>query len=61
MLDLSDQGKPIDVVTVTEELSVRKELEDVGGLSYLTELANAVPTAANIELLCKDSRRKSAF
>lgn len=48
MLDLSDQGKAIDVVTVTEELSAKKELEDVGGLSYLTELANAVPTAANI-------------
>lgn len=45
---LSDQGKPIDVVTVTEELSAKKELEDVGGLSYLTEIANAVPTAANI-------------
>ena len=40
--------KPIDVVTVTEELSSKKELEDVGGLSYLTEIANSVPTAANI-------------
>ncbi|PSL40017.1 replicative DNA helicase [Planomicrobium soli] len=48
MLTLSDQGKAIDVVTVTEELSVKKELEDVGGLSYLTEIANAVPTAANV-------------
>lgn len=48
MLRLSDQGKAIDVVTVTEELSAKKELEDVGGLSYLLELANAVPTAANI-------------
>lgn len=48
MNKLSDQGKPIDVVTVTEELSAKKELEDVGGLSYLTEIANAVPTAANI-------------
>jgi replicative DNA helicase len=48
MNKLSDQGKPIDVVTVTEELSSKKELEDVGGLSYLTEIANAVPTAANI-------------
>lgn len=45
---LSDQGKPIDVVTVTEELASKKELEDVGGLSYLTEIANSVPTAANI-------------
>lgn len=48
MNNLSDQGKPIDVVTVTEELSSKKELEDVGGLSYLTEIANSVPTAANI-------------
>ena len=48
MMNLSDQGKAIDVITVTEELSAKKELEDVGGLSYLAELANAVPTAANI-------------
>ena len=48
MLTLSDRGKAIDVVTVTEELAVKKELEDVGGLSYLTEIANAVPTAANV-------------
>ncbi|MCM3609637.1 replicative DNA helicase [Planococcus sp. MERTA32b] len=48
MLNLSDRGKAIDVVTVTEELSAKKELEDVGGLSYLTEIANAVPTAANV-------------
>ncbi len=48
MISLNDKGKPIDVVTVTEELSSKKELEDVGGLSYLTEIANSVPTAANI-------------
>ena len=40
--------KPIDVVTVTEELSAKKELENVGGISYLMEIANSVPTAANI-------------
>jgi replicative DNA helicase len=48
MLSLSDRGQAIDVVTVTEELSAKKELEDVGGISYLTEIANSVPTAANI-------------
>ena len=48
MLTLSDRGQAIDVVTVTEELSAKKELEDVGGISYLTEIANSVPTAANI-------------
>lgn len=48
MIDLSDKGQAVDVVTVTEELSAKKELENVGGISYLTEVANAVPTAANI-------------
>ena len=48
MLLLSDKGQAIDVVTVTEELSAKKELEDVGGISYLSEIANSVPTAANI-------------
>ncbi len=48
MLQLNDKGQAIDVVTVTEELAAKKELEDVGGISYLSEIANAVPTAANI-------------
>ncbi|AQQ54915.1 replicative DNA helicase [Planococcus lenghuensis] len=47
MLALNDRGKAIDVVTVTEELSAKRELEDVGGISYLAEIANSVPTAAN--------------
>ncbi len=59
MLLLSDHGKPIDLVTVTEELSSKKELEDVGGLSYLTELANAVPTAANVGHYAKIVEEKS--
>lgn len=59
MLSLSDKGKAIDVVTVTEELSAKKELEDVGGLSYLTELASAVPTAANIAHYAKIVEEKA--
>ncbi|MFD2443672.1 replicative DNA helicase [Bacillus sp. CGMCC 1.16607] len=49
MLTLSDQGKAVDLITVTENLAAAKILEDVGGVSYLTELAGSVPTAANIE------------
>ncbi|WP_369802767.1 replicative DNA helicase [Sporosarcina sp. P16b] len=48
MLILNDRGQPVDLVTIAEELKVKNELEDVGGISYITELANAVPTAANI-------------
>jgi replicative DNA helicase len=49
MLDLSEADEPVDLVTVTSELNDRKWLEEVGGVSYLSDLANAVPTAANIE------------
>lgn len=59
MLRLSDQGKAIDVVTVTEELSTKKELEDVGGISYISEIANSVPTAANIGHYAKIVEEKS--
>ena len=59
MLNLSDQGISIDFVTVTEELSAKKELEDVGGLSYITELTNAVPTAANISHYAKIVEEKA--
>ncbi|GGA45552.1 MULTISPECIES: replicative DNA helicase [Psychrobacillus] len=59
MLRLSDQGKAIDVITVTEELSAKKELEDVGGISYISEIANSVPTAANIGHYAKIVEEKS--
>ncbi len=59
MIRLSDQGKAIDVVTVTEELSAKKELEDVGGITYISEIANSVPTAANIGHYAKIVEEKS--
>lgn len=49
MVDLSDQAEPIDLVMVTEELQRRNWLEEVGGVSYLSDLADSVPTAANVE------------
>lgn len=53
MLKLSDRGEPIDVVTVTSYLNNLKQLEEVGGVAYLTQVAESVPTAANIEYYCK--------
>jgi replicative DNA helicase len=49
MLKLNDTGKAVDLITVTEELAATKLLEDIGGVSYLSEVAGSVPTAANIE------------
>ncbi|WP_062107935.1 replicative DNA helicase [Bacillus niameyensis] len=48
MLKLTEMGKAVDLVTVAEELAAAQLIEDVGGISYLSELAVSVPTAANI-------------
>jgi replicative DNA helicase len=48
MVQLADKGEPIDLVTVTSFLHNRKELDEAGGVSYLSDVAGSVPTAANI-------------
>lgn len=49
IIDLSEKGEAIDLITVTEELRQSNLLEAVGGVAYVASLANQVPTAANIE------------
>jgi replicative DNA helicase len=61
MMQLSDRGEPIDLLTVTNALNSSKLLEEVGGVSYLTELADAVPTAANISYYTKIVEEKSVL
>lgn len=56
---LFDKGEPVDLVTITEELREREELESVGGASYITSLVNSVPTAANVEYYAKIVEEKS--
>jgi replicative DNA helicase len=45
--EMAEAGRPIDLVTVTEELQHREILDKVGGATYLAALAGAVPTAVN--------------
>lgn len=52
MLNLYRKNKPIDVVTVSEQLNQKGILEDVGGVTYLTQLAGSVPTTANTIYYC---------
>ncbi|QOR66642.1 replicative DNA helicase [Cytobacillus suaedae] len=59
MLNLNDKGEPVDLVTVTAELADVKLLEEIGGVSYLSDIANSVPTAANIEYYAKIIEEKS--
>jgi len=47
-LKLFEKCKPIDVVTLTDELEKAKKLKSVGGASYITTLVNTVPTSAHV-------------
>ena len=49
MMRLYEKHKPVDLLTLTDELKRKKELDTVGGSAYLTELTNYVPTAAHAE------------
>ncbi len=49
MFRLYERHRPVDLLTLSDELSKRDELEGVGGSTYLTELTNYVPTAAHAE------------
>lgn len=49
MMRLFERHKPVDLLTLTEELKRKDQLEAVGGSAYLTELTNYVPTAAHAE------------
>lgn len=59
MIDLNEKNEEIDVVTVANLLETNKQLEDVGGTPYLAEIANIVPTAANIEYYSKIVEERS--
>ena len=48
MIELSERNEPADLITLSEVLRARGELAEVGGASYLAELAERVPTAANV-------------
>ncbi len=47
MMRLFEKHRPVDLLTLSDELKRKDDLETVGGSSYLTELTNYVPTSAN--------------
>ena len=59
MARLFQRGQVIDPVTLSEELSKTEELEQVGGLAYIGELLDTVPTAANIEYHARIVRERA--
>jgi replicative DNA helicase len=59
MSRLFERGEVIDVVTVADDLTKMDELDTAGGLDYIAELLDAVPTAANIEYHARIVREKA--
>ncbi|MBA7547766.1 Replicative DNA helicase [subsurface metagenome] len=59
ILELFEKSRGVDLVTLTEELNRINLLEEIGGVTYLTNLINSVPTAANIEYYIKIIEEKS--
>ena len=57
--DLYEKSKPIDVLSIKEQLRLRGTLEAVGGIEYIAELSSKVPTSANIEYYAKIVEEKS--
>ncbi len=49
IIKLYDNNSPADIVTLIEELKRNDTLDEVGGPTYITELANGIPTAANVD------------
>lgn len=48
-LELFDERIPIDILTISERLKKKKLLKQIGGLTFLTNLSNKVPTTAHVE------------
>lgn len=51
--EMHESKKPLDLTTLTTELKNKNQLVEIGGVEYLTEVLESVPTAANIEYYVK--------
>ena len=49
ILDLYNRREPTDFVTLSDELERKGQLDDIGGIGYLSSLLNSVPTAVHVE------------
>jgi replicative DNA helicase len=61
MTELAESSHPLDVVTLSEALERRDQLESVGGLAYLAELARNTPSASNIRAYADIVRERATL
>ena len=58
---LAEQSRPIDILTVKEELAKHAQLDTVGGYAYITSLVDVVPDIANVERYAAIIKEKSTL
>ncbi|MEJ9151043.1 replicative DNA helicase [Bacillus smithii] len=56
---LEKRGQPVDIVSVTDAYLKFGQIEDIGGVSYLSQLVDSCPTAANVEYYARLVRSKA--
>ena len=61
MLEIYNKNEAVDMITVTDILRRDNKLEDVGGIAYITSLANVVLTAANVKYHAEIVAEKSVL
>ncbi len=61
VVELYNRREPTDLITLSDELARREQLDVVGGAAYLTNLLNAVPTAVHVEYYGRIVERTSTL
>jgi replicative DNA helicase len=59
MLSIHEEGRPVDLITVSEQLNAKKQLDQIGGTVFLAEVADFAATAANVTHHAKLVRDKA--
>ncbi len=58
VVNLFNENRAVDILTLSSELTAKGDLEKIGGVSYLTKLVNSVPTSANVQYYARLVKQK---
>ncbi|HUP65725.1 MAG TPA: DnaB-like helicase N-terminal domain-containing protein, partial [Thermoanaerobaculia bacterium] len=61
MVTLAELGRPIDLLTIKEELGRRGRLDEIGGAAYISSLVDGIPDIGNVERYAEIVREKSTL
>lgn len=61
MIELGNERKPIDMITLTNRLKEKGCLDQVGGVTYLTSITNMIPTTSNVKVYAEIVKKNSTL